>query len=106
MYTMQCLGEFLTNLKNTPHGSTNLLDSTLVYVTSDTAWGKLHTNAEWPVLFVGKAGGRLRGDEHHNFQGDNLSKALLTVAHIMGSTATEIGVDAGRVTEPLAGVQA
>lgn len=106
LYTMQCLGEFLTNLKNTPHGSTNLLDGTLVYVTSDTAWGKIHTNAEWPVLFVGKAGGRLRGDEHHNFQGDNLSKALLTVAQIMGSTATEIGIDAGRVTEPLAGVQA
>ncbi|HEY6723495.1 MAG TPA: DUF1552 domain-containing protein [Polyangiaceae bacterium] len=106
LYTMQCLGEFLTNLKNTPHGSTNLLDSTLVYVTSDTAWGKIHTNAEWPVLFVGKAGGRLRGDEHHNFQGDNLSKALLTAARIMGSTATEIGMDAGRVTEPLAGVQA
>lgn len=106
LYTMRCLGEFLTNLKNTPHGSTNLLDSTLVYVTSETAWGKIHSNVEWPVLFVGKAGGRLRGDEHHNFQGDNLSKALLTVAQIMGSTATEIGIDAGRVTEPLAGVQA
>ena len=67
----------------------NLLDATLVYVTSDTAWGKTHTKTEWPVLFAGKAGGRLRGDEHHNFPGDNLSKALLTVAQIMGSTVTE-----------------
>jgi hypothetical protein len=104
LYAMRCLNEFLTNLKNTPHGSTNLLDSTLVYVTSDSAWGKIHTSTEWPVLFVGKAGGRLRGDEHHNFQSDNLSKALLTVAQIMGSTATEIGLDAGHVTEPLAGI--
>lgn len=104
-YAMRCLNEFLTNLDNTAHGASNLLDDTLVFVTSDTAWGKEHTNQEWPVLFVGKAAGRLRGDEHHNFQSDNLSKALLTVAQIMGSTATEIGIDAGRVTEPLAGVQ-
>ncbi|WP_437739015.1 DUF1552 domain-containing protein [Sorangium sp. So ce1504] len=105
MYTMRCLNEFLTKLKNTPHGSSNLLDSSLVYVTSDTAWGKVHTRTEWPVLFAGKAGGRLRGDEHRNFPGDNLSKALLTVAQIMGLNVTEIGVDAGRVTSPLAGIQ-
>ncbi|WP_437825645.1 DUF1552 domain-containing protein [Sorangium sp. So ce1153] len=105
IYTMRCLNEFLTKLKSTPHGSSNLLDNTLVFVTSDTAWGKVHTKAEWPVLLAGKAGGRLRGDEHHNFPGDNLSKALLTVAQIMGSKATEIGLDAGRVTSPLAGIQ-
>ncbi len=105
MYTMRCLNEFLTKLKNTPHGSSNLLDQSLVFVTSDTAWGKLHTRAEWPVLFAGKAGGRLRGDEHHNFPGDNLSKALLTIAQIMGLPVMEIGIDAGRVTSPLAGIQ-
>ncbi|WP_437497339.1 DUF1552 domain-containing protein [Sorangium sp. So ce1099] len=105
IYTMRCLNEFLAKLKSTPHGSSNLLDNTLVFVTSDTAWGKVHTKAEWPVLLAGKAGGRLRGDEHHNYPGDNLSKALLTVAQIMGSKATEIGLDAGRVTSPLAGIQ-
>ncbi|WP_437977091.1 DUF1552 domain-containing protein [Sorangium sp. So ce295] len=105
MYTMRCLSEFLTKLKNTPHGSSNLLDSSLVYVTSDTAWGKVHTRTEWPVLFAGKAGGRLRGDEHRNFPGDNLSKALLTVAQVMGVNVTEFGADAGRVTSPLAGIQ-
>ncbi|WP_437707146.1 DUF1552 domain-containing protein [Sorangium sp. So ce448] len=105
IYTMRCLNEFLTKLKNTPHGSSNLLDSSLVYVTSDTAWGKVHTRTEWPVLFAGKAGGRLRGDEHRNFPGDNLSKALLTIAQVMGVNVTEIGADAGRVTSPLAGIQ-
>lgn len=105
LYAMRCLNEFLTKLKNTAHGSSNLLDSSLVYVTSDTAWGKTHTRTEWPVLFAGKAGGRLRGDEHHNFPGEPLSKALLTVAQIMGSNVTAIGVDAGRATSPLAGIQ-
>jgi len=105
LYTMKCLNEFLTIFKNTAHGASNLLDSTLVYVTSDTAWGKIHTREEWPVLFAGKAAGRLRGDEHHNFQGENLSKALLTIAQVMGSTATQFGMDAGQVPAPLAGVQ-
>jgi hypothetical protein len=57
------------------------------------------------VLFAGKAGGRLRGDEHHQFQGENLSKALRTVAQLMGSTATQFGMDAGQVTSPLTGIQ-
>jgi hypothetical protein len=74
-------------------------------VTSDTAWGKIHTKAEWPVLLAGKANGRLRGDQHSNFPSDNLSKALLTVAQIMGTGLTTLGLDGGKVTAPLSGIQ-
>jgi len=105
LYTMRCLNEFLTLLKNTAHGSSTLLDSTLVFVTSDTAWGKIHTKAEWPVLLAGKANGKLKGDQHSNFPSDNLSKALLTVAQIMGSKLTTLGLDGGKVTAPLTGIQ-
>ncbi len=104
LYAMKCLSEFLAKLRDTAHGTSNLLDNTLVYVTSDTAWGKTHAEAEWPVLMLGKAGGRLRGDEHQHFPGENLSKALFTVARIMGSSVPELGLDAGHVTEPLAGI--
>jgi hypothetical protein len=47
----------------------------------------------------------VRGDGHFNFPADNLSKALLTVAQVMGSTQTEIGLDVGRVTAPLSGIR-
>ena len=104
LYAMRSLNEFLTKLRDTPHGATNLLDASLVYVTSDTAWGKVHTALEWPVLMAGKAGGRLRGDEHHNFPGENLSKALLTAAQIAGSNITEFGLDGGKVTSGLSGI--
>ena len=33
----------------------------LVFVTSDTAWGKTHTKTEWPVLLAGKAGRQAEG---------------------------------------------
>ena len=100
-YVITCLNEFLTKMQATAHGASNLLDQSLVLVTSDTAWGKIHTNAEWPVLLAGKAGGRLQGDGHYNFPGENLSKALLTVAQIMGSTSTTFGSGAGAVTGSL-----
>jgi hypothetical protein len=90
---------------NTPHGAGNLLDATLVYVTSDTAWGKVHDRTEWPVLLAGKAGGRVRGDQHANFQSENLSRALLTVAQIMGSKKTDLGLDGGKATAALSGIQ-
>ena len=101
---MRCLNEFLTKMKATPHGATNLLDASLVYVTSDTAWGKVHDRKEWPVLMVGKANGRLRGDEHFNYPGEHLSRALLTAAQIMGSTKTELGLDGGKATAALPGI--
>lgn len=104
VYVMTCLNEFLTKMKATAHGASNLLDQSLVYVTSDTAWGKTHTKAEWPVLLLGKAGGKLQGDGHYNFPSDNLSKVLLTVAQIQGSTVTSVGLDAGKVTAPLTGI--
>lgn len=104
LYAMRCLNELLTKLKATPHGATNLLDASLVYVTSDTAWGKVHDRKEWPVLLAGKANGRLRGDEHFNYPGENLSRALLTVAQIMGSTKTELGLDGGKATAALPGI--
>ena len=105
-YAMTCFNEFLTKLQQTPHGAGNLLDATLIYVTSDTAWGKIHTKAEWPVLLVGKGGGRLKGDTHFNYPSDNLSKALLTVAQLMGSTATQYGSGNGQVSAALSGVGA
>jgi hypothetical protein len=103
-YAVTCLNEFLTKMQSTAHGASNLLDQSLVLATSDTAWGKTHTSTEWPVLLAGKAGGKLQGDGHYNFSGDNLSKALLTVSQIMGSKATSFGSGAGAVTAPLSGI--
>lgn len=105
IYAMTCLKEHLAKLKATPHGAGNLLDALLIYVTSDTAWGKTHTKAEWPVLLIGKAGGRVKTDQHLNFPADNLSKVLLTIAQTMGATQTELGADSGKVNAALSGIR-
>ena len=41
---------------------------------------------------------------HSNYPGDNLSKALFTVAKIMGSPITELGLDNGKVNATLGGI--
>lgn len=105
MYTVQCLAEFLTKLQGIQEGSATLLDNSLVYVTSCTAWGKIHTTNEWPVLFVGKAGGQFSGDQHFRLANGNLSQALLTVANAMGANLKEIGLDSGHVTSELPGLR-
>jgi len=104
LFAMKCLNEFLSKFKSTPFGASTLLDAALIFVTSDTAWGKIHTKEEWPVLLAGKAGGKLKGDVHNNYPGDNLSKALFTVAKIMGSNITELGLDNGKVNSTLGNV--
>ena len=105
LYTMRCLAEFLENMKGLTEGADNVLTNSLVYVTSCTAWGKVHGTDDWPVLMIGKAGGRLKGNQHFRYPGENLSRGLLTAANIVGSTLTEIGKGDGLTSSPLPGIQ-
>jgi hypothetical protein len=95
VYAMQALAYFLEKLASYTEGSGNVLDSSLVYVTSCTAWGKIHDVVEWPVLFAGKAGGALAGNRHYRAPGRNLTDALFTIAKIFGSTVPSVGKGPG-----------
>lgn len=104
LHTMASLAYFLGKLKSMPEGAGNVLDNSLVYVTSCTSWGKPHGADEWPVLLAGKAGGALKGNLHLRAPGENLSKVLFSIAKIMGSNVTTLGRDQGLVTSGLAGL--
>ena len=84
VYAMENLAYFLEKMKSMTEGSGSLLDGSLIYVTSDIAWGKVHSVADWPVLLFGKSGGQLAGNRHLRMPGDNLSKVLFTIADQMG----------------------
>jgi hypothetical protein len=103
VYTMQCLGTFLERLRTLPEGDGNVLDNSLIYVTSCTSWGKVHAKDEWPVLLAGKAGGALQGNVHYRAPGENLSKVLFTMANVMGANVTSLGAGAGLVDSGLSG---
>jgi hypothetical protein len=103
VYTMQCLATFLERLRALPEGDGNLLDNSLIYVTSCTSWGKIHAKNEWPVLLAGKAGGALQGNVHYRAVGENLSKVLFSMANLMGANVTSLGAAEGLVESGLAG---
>src|SRR3954447_804248 len=105
IYAMQALNTFASQLSTMTEGSGTVLDNMLIYVTSCTGYGKVHDTGEWPVLFIGKAGGALRGDQHFRAANTNLSAALLTIANIFGAGLATIGKGNGQTSAELAGLR-
>ena len=69
-----------------------------MYATSDVSSGFNHSHTEFPALFAGKAGGKLRGDVHVRANGESYSTALVTVTQAMGLALDGVGVAEGRAT--------
>ena len=92
-------------LSRTDPAPSVIFDSMLIYVTSCTGWGKFHDTSEWPVLFLGKAGGALKGDQHFRAANGNLSSALLTIANIFGAGLKTIGKGNGQTSTELTGLR-
>ena len=101
IFEMTCFADFLKRLQALPEGSSSVLENSLVYATSEVSSGLLHEHVEFPVLFAGKAGGRLRGDQHVRASGDNYTKALVTVVRAMGMAVDGISKDEGRATDAI-----
>lgn len=98
-YTMSCLAELLRRFRDTPDATGNLLDNSVIYVTSCVGLPWEHRFSDFPLLLAGKAGGLLRGDIHIRAQGDNTSKVPFTLLQMLGSPDTSFGQDEGLVTE-------
>jgi len=105
IYAMQGLNTFASQLSTMTEGAGTVLDNMLIYVTSCTGWGKVHDTADWPVLFIGKAGGALKGDQHFRAANGNLSSALLTIANIFGAGLKSIGKGNGQTSTELTGLR-
>jgi hypothetical protein len=97
-YAMSSLAYLLVKMKNTPDGSSTLLDNSCVYTTSCVSESTTHSPADYPLLLSGKAGGKLKGDQHIRLVGDNTSKVPFTVLQAYGSTAQTFGANEGQVS--------
>lgn len=102
VFTMQQLAACLETLKGVKEGAGNLLDSCAILCTSELSEGNVHSNDEFPILLVGKAGGRLRAGHHYRSTSkENASKALLTLLQAVDLPFTEFGVAGGYVNQAL-----
>jgi hypothetical protein len=100
-YAMMNLADMLTRMRDTPDGSGNLLDNSSVYTTSCCSESMTHSNLDFPLLISGKAGGKLKGDQHLRFVDENASKVPYTLLTMMGSTAKTFGLNQGQVTSTI-----
>jgi Protein of unknown function (DUF1552) len=105
-FAMSNLGDLLTRMKATPDGAGNLLDNSCVYTTSCVSESQTHGGSDFPLLVAGKAGGKLRTDQHLRLADDNVSKVPFTLLTAMGSKATSFGMAEGQVSTGLTGLLA
>jgi len=104
-YIIERLADTLDELRAVPIGAGNLLDHACIYVASEMMDGRAHSaDRGTPMLVIGGAGGRLRGNVHYkpsdgaSDEERNMSRALLTVMDAMGLPDEEI--DGGEADSP------
>jgi hypothetical protein len=97
-YAMTSLADLLTRMQETPDGATTLLDNSCVYTTSCTSESQTHSPIDFPLLVSGKAGGKLKGNQHVRLVGENSSTVLHTLYTMFGGTAETFGLDMGQVS--------
>jgi Protein of unknown function (DUF1552) len=108
VFVMQNFSRLLQVLKETPDGAGNLLDSSVILASSDTADARAHNTVDYPVLIAGRAGGALKypGIHYRSDSGENTSKALLTTLRAAGLRLPTFGQKGGHVDESLTAIEA
>lgn len=93
-YEMEMAAYFADKLKATEDAAGgNLLDNTVLFISSDCSEGFAHSLVDFPIAIVGKGGGRLKYPGEH-FRVDNhrnASDVLLSVLQAVVPEATEVG---------------
>jgi hypothetical protein len=98
-YHAQKLAEFIDKLKATADGDATLLDRTVIYFGSGMSNGNAHDRNNAPVLLLGGANGRLKGNRHIAVENkEPTSNLLLALADLAGAEVEQIGVSTGRLT--------
>ena len=96
-FAMSNLADTLGRMRDTPDGAGNLLDNSCVYATSCVSESQSHGGTDYPLLVAGKAGGKLKGDQHIRILNENVSKVPFTLLTALGGTATSFGLAEGSV---------
>ncbi|HLF12208.1 MAG TPA: DUF1552 domain-containing protein [Gammaproteobacteria bacterium] len=97
-YHMAKLADFVGKLKSTPDGDGTLLDSSIIYFGAGMSNGLLHDRKNVPAALLGRANGRLHGNQHIAVPNkEPTSNLLLALADKFGAEVESIGVSTGRL---------
>jgi hypothetical protein len=88
---MKAWGTFLTVLDGMPEGDGTLLDHMLVVAHSETELARDHNIDNLPIMFAGRAGGRIHSGLHVVGNADPVSRVALTAMQVMGLSIDSFG---------------
>ena len=95
-YHSEKLAQFIQKLKTTADGDGTLLDSSLIYYGSGMGNGNAHDRNNPPVLLLGGANGRLKGNRHIAVENrEPTANLLLACAHMSNTEITQLGHSTG-----------
>src|SRR5262249_54904092 len=98
VYHLTLFAEFLQKLKSTPDGDGNILDHSLFLYGSGMSNGNQHIHTNRPILTVGGAAGKLKGNKHVRVKDTTpLSNLMLTILDVAGISGEKYGESNGRI---------
>ncbi|MSO98990.1 MAG: DUF1552 domain-containing protein [Rhodospirillaceae bacterium] len=98
---MRALGTFVGILDGIPEGDGTLLDNSLVVAHSDTDFAKVHSVTSLPVMFAGRAGGRINAGVHIDGKGESVTRLALTAMQVMKVNADRFGSGSMETKKPV-----
>jgi hypothetical protein len=98
LHHMQMFARFIERLRSTMDGDGSLLDHALIAYGSGMSDGNGHTGGPLPLVIVGGASGRVRGNRHiRTAQGTQMANLLLSLSHKFDVAQEAFGVSTGAV---------
>ncbi len=98
VYHMSLFPYFLEKMRSTPDGDGNLLDHSLILWGSPMGDSNVHAHKRLPVLLVGHANGKIKGNLHLKCKDETpYANVLLTMLHTLGVDQPSIGDSTGEV---------
>ena len=99
-YSNAQMAYFLEKMKTTMVGDKSLLDSSMVIWGSPMADANLHNHRRCPLIFFGKANGKLQGNLHLKApDGTPMANPMLTALHMLGmEDCTSFGDSTGELS--------
>jgi hypothetical protein len=95
-YHVSKLAEFVGKLQETKDGDSNLLDRSLIYFGSGMGNGNAHDRNNPPVLMLGGANGKLKGNRHIIAENKPpTANLLLAMGEMAGADVQQIGKSTG-----------
>ncbi len=88
--------KLIQSLESVPDGTGTLLDNTLIFMYSCLGDGKLHDHNDMPFMLAGGGAAGIKGNRIIEFNGEDHTRLLVTIANIMGYRIDTFGVNGAK----------